>query len=146
MIHYRLRCIGQHHEFEGWFKNAEAFTQQMEAGQLLCPHCGGQDIEKALMAPAIARKREDVPAPAPAAAMPDDVRTALQKIRAVVEAHCDDVGTNFAAEALKRHHADMESAPPTRGIYGVMQPDEREMLEDEGVDFAMMPWIGRADA
>lgn len=159
MILYRLRCTNGH-EFEGWFKNGETFDVQVERSLVCCPECADTGVEKALMTPAIgrggngrpqagtgsgiadtARERSVVPE------LPDNVRAGLQRLRAVVEARCENVGERFAEEAMKRHRAEGtgEHVVPS-GIYGTMTSDERSALEDKGIDFATLPWIDRADA
>src|SRR5271166_7051462 len=72
MIHYQLRC-SRAHGFDGWFKDSATFEKQAKLGLIECPECGGTDIERALMAPAVAR-HESLPVPAvppqPPAAQP----------------------------------------------------------------------------
>jgi len=61
MIHYQLQC-GQAHGFDGWFKDSASFEKQAKRGLIECPACGGTDVVRALMAPALA-KREALPVP-----------------------------------------------------------------------------------
>ena len=152
MIHYQLRCGGGH-GFESWFRSSEAFGTQSRAGLIECPECGSRDVDRALMAPAIARGGKGAPevvaapvavpeaAPATAVAMPDAMRAALQRIRAEVERNCDHVGPGFAAEARAIHRGEA----PARGIYGDATPDQAEALAEEGIDVARIPWLPRAD-
>ena len=72
---------------------------------------------------------------------PDQMRAMLQRMRAEVEKKCDYVGPAFAEEARKIHRG--ESAQ--RGIYGETTPDQAEALSDEGIEFARIPWVPRAD-
>lgn len=159
MIHYDLRC-GSGHEFDGWFKDSDAFATQAKAGYVQCPVCGGTEVSKQLMAPAIPKKgRSRVkeappPAPAPAAAPPDQamvqsaggpvpaqVVALLQRMRAEVERHCDYVGKEFAEEARKIHRGESDS----RGIYGETSEADAEALREEGIEVARIPWVPRAD-
>lgn len=55
MIHYQLRCAGGH-DFDGWFRDSGAFDAQAKAGFVECPTCGGTEVAKRLMAPAIPKK------------------------------------------------------------------------------------------
>ena len=55
MIHYQLRCAGGH-DFDGWFRDSAAFDAQAKAGFVECPTCGGTEVAKRLMAPAIPKK------------------------------------------------------------------------------------------
>jgi len=149
MIHYQL-CCGQGHEFDGWFAGSAAFEAQAEDGLISCPVCAGTDVTRALMAPRLARKGRDIaiipdepkPPVKTAAALPDGVRAALQKLRAEIETHCDYVGENFAAEARKIHEGEAEP----RGIYGESTPEEVEALADDGIEIAQIPWLPRTDA
>ena len=67
MIHYELHCAGGH-DFDGWFRDSAAFDAQAKAGFVECPTCGGTEVSKRLMAPAIpkkgARRRQEVAPPA----------------------------------------------------------------------------------
>ena len=153
MIHYQLRC-GKDHAFDGWFKDSAAFDKQAALGFVECPQCGGTDVVRALMAPAVA-KREAPQAVAPraeilppdhtekaaAGRLPAQVLAMLQRMRAEVEKHCDYVGPDFADEARKIHRGESES----RGIYGETTPEQAERLADEGIEIAAIPWVPRAD-
>jgi hypothetical protein len=165
MIHYALRC-GSGHEFDGWFKDSTSFDTQAERGLLDCPVCADTSVSRALMAPSVrtrsaARPKhseaEAAAAPAPAISvakpqppaeiatilppMPDQVRAALQRMRAAVEKHCDYVGGDFADAARDIANG---VAPP-RPIYGEATPDEEAELRDEGIDFGKIPWVPRAN-
>jgi hypothetical protein len=157
MIHYELQCADDH-RFDGWFRDSAAFESQQSRGLLECPSCGGTSVMRALMAPAVPRKRrgvipaapQQVAVPAPAAAppaavaarLPDEVRAMLQRMRSEVEKHCDYVGDAFADEARKIHLG--ESDP--RGIYGEATPEQAEALQEDGIEVARIPWLPRADA
>ena len=152
MIHYQLRC-GDGHAFDGWFRDSAAFEQQSAAGLTTCPVCGGADVKRALMAPALGKKGRKPPvqvepaAPVPAAppvaggVLPDAMRAMLQKLRSEVEKQCDYVGPEFAAEARRIHAGESDK----RGIYGEATPEEAERLADDGIEVAQIPWVPRAD-
>ncbi|MDR3533223.1 MAG: DUF1178 family protein [Rhodopila sp.] len=156
MIHYQLRCA-KDHGFDGWFKDSASFEKQAKRGLIECPECGGTDVERALMAPALA-KRDAAPmpvaAPAPPAGppaastekvaagrLPAQMLAALQRMRAEVEKNCDYVGSEFADEARKIHRGEVEA----RGIYGETTDEQAESLADEGISVAKIPWVPRAD-
>lgn len=159
MIHYQLRC-SQDHEFDGWFKDSASFDKQALGGLVSCPSCGNVEVARAMMAPAVAmraaeparrRKPSAPPAPSPpaenpgtaavAGPLPDHLRAKLQRLRADIEKNCDNVGDRFAEEALKIHRGEAEA----RGIYGEATQHEAESLADEGVGFARLPWVPRAE-
>jgi hypothetical protein len=158
MIHYQLRC-GQAHGFDGWFSDSAGFEKQAKLGLIECPECGGTDIERALMAPALA-KREMLPVPVeapavppPAAApvaspgkalagrVPAQMLAALQKMRAEIEKNCDYVGPDFADQARAMHRGEIEP----KGIYGETSDEQAESLAEEGIAVAKIPWVPRAD-
>ncbi len=170
MIHYQLRCNAEH-AFDGWFKDSTSFERQAKRGLLECPFCGSAAVERALMAPALRRggggseialpaevpagvpagviEHTPPPAPPPPALpmaieggkMPDQVRAALQRLRAEVEKTCDYVGSAFADEARKIHNGESDR----RGIYGETSQEQAETLAEEGIEVARVPWIPRAD-
>ena len=155
MIHYQLYCSNDHN-FDGWFRDSGAFDLQAKNGLLSCPSCGGADVRRALMAPALGKQREAPeqlpapaasPAPEPAAPtvaggqLPDGVRAMLQRMRSEIEKRCDYVGPGFAEEARKIHNGESD----TRGIYGEATPEEAERLADDGIQIAQIPWVPRAD-
>jgi hypothetical protein len=151
MIHYQLRC-NQAHGFDGWFKDSTTFEKQAKLGLIECPECGDTNIDRALMAPAVATRdepaapRAEVPAPAApdkvaSGRMPAQMLAMLQRMRAEVEKNCDYVGPAFADEARKMHRGQTEH----RAIYGETSPSEAESLADEGIEFSRIPWVPRAD-
>jgi hypothetical protein len=157
MIHYQLRCADDH-GFDGWFKDSAAFEQQAKRGLVTCPECGESRVRRALMAPAIGRRGATVdqtgapappstpmptptPAPEKTVAMPDQLRAALQRIRAEVERTADYVGPSFAEEARRIHRGETEQ----RSIYGESSPEQAEALAEEGIEVARIPWVPRAD-
>ena len=158
MIHYQLQC-GKGHQFDGWFKDSATFDVQAGKGLIECPACGAVEVSRAMMAPAVAKRGAERPHPVPpspeppvpapasprlgdvARPMPDQVRAALQRLRAEVEARCDHVGERFAEEALRIHRGESEA----RAIYGDATQEEAEQLAEEGVSFARIPWVPRAE-
>ncbi|MBV8778464.1 MAG: DUF1178 family protein [Alphaproteobacteria bacterium] len=135
MIRFSLRC-GSGHEFEGWFRNGDAYESQQRAGEIACPECGKADVEKALMAPSIGPSREGRPI------SPAQLRAALIELRRQVETHCDYVGPQFAEEARRIHYG--EIAP--HGIYGEATEHESRELADEGITVGRIPWVAPSDA
>ncbi|MDI4666814.1 DUF1178 family protein, partial [Xanthobacter autotrophicus] len=63
MIRYTLNCAAGH-RFESWFPSSASFDAQQARGLVSCPACGSAEVEKAVMAPSVARTDR---APAPAA-------------------------------------------------------------------------------
>jgi len=131
MILFALRCA-HGHEFEGWFRDGDAFEAQCQAGDIACPECGDNSVDKALMAPRLARSRETKPPLSPA-----QMKAALLALRRQVETHCDYVGERFADEARRIHKGEAEP----HGIYGEATAEESRDLADEGIDFGRIPWV-----
>ena len=57
MIKYQLICENEH-EFEGWFQNSDAFSEQCAASLLSCPVCETVNVRRALMAPNLASSKD----------------------------------------------------------------------------------------
>jgi len=138
MISFNLRC-GKDHVFEAWFKDGKSFDRQARQGKVACPVCGDTKIAKAPMAPNIASgvSRQPVDERTKTAAL----REALTKLRTEIEKNCDYVGENFAEEARKIHYNEAEQ----RNIYGETTDQEAHALQEEGIDFARIPWPSRTD-
>jgi hypothetical protein len=137
MILFALRCA-HGHEFEGWFRDSNGFEAQQGAAEIACPHCGDTSVEKAVMAPRLARSCE---ARVPAAALAE-MRSALTELRRRIETNCDYVGPRFAEEARRIHYGEADP----RGIYGEASHQESRELADEGISFGQIPWIPSTDA
>lgn len=154
MIHYALICDNAH-ESESWFASSSAFEELARRGLVSCPVCGSAKVERAVMAPAVARTDRGAhrsepasPASLPAAApapVPAPVALMTEKevaLRAMVSAlhehvakNAEHVGEHFADEALKIHHGETES----RAIYGEATAEDAKMLHEEGVEFLPLP-------
>ncbi|KKB78378.1 hypothetical protein VW35_12165 [Devosia soli] len=137
MIQYALQCSNGH-RFDAWFKSAAAYEEQQNRGIVTCAVCGEAKIEKAPMAPAVART--DNPRIPLSAAHPDAIkfREMLREYRKKVVTEADYVGERFAEEARKIHFEEAEA----RGIYGEATRDEVMGLIEDGVDFLPLPDVG----
>ena len=151
MIRYNLVC-DRRHEFESWFQNSAAYDKQAKRGLVSCPLCGSAKVEKAIMAPRLARKDKSTPimapveeaAPAPAAApapvamispREKEFRAKLKELRDHLTSNADNVGKKFPEEARKMHYGDIEHRP----IYGEASPEEARSLVEEGVEVSPLP-------
>lgn len=129
MIRYALKCQNDH-GFESWFRSAEAYDTLRAAKGVECPVCGGTEVEKALMAPAV--RTEERPLTAKS-----QLETALAEMRRQVEANSEYVGLNFAAEARAIHDGDA----PERSIYGEAKAEEARRLLEDGIPVAPLPFL-----
>jgi len=152
MIKYALIC-DHAHEFESWFPTSTSFEEQAKRGFVACPVCQSVRVERAVMAPNVARtdrgRRTDTqvaaaepvattPATAPAALMGEKEIAFRQMVVALhehVAQTAEHVGPRFADEALKIHHGESDSRP----IYGQATAEDARMLQEEGVDFMPLP-------
>lgn len=136
MIQYSLHC-SKGHRFDAWFKSAAAFEEQQARGIVSCAICGDATVDKAPMAPSVART--DNERVALSAAHPDAAkfRELMRLYRQKVVSEADYVGDKFAEEARKIHFEETEA----RGIYGEATRDEVAGLIDDGVDFLPLPDI-----
>lgn len=144
MIKYQLHC-DKGHNFEAWFSSSDAFEKQKKRGLVECAHCGSIKVDRAIMAPNVARTDNHsknlpqawVTESAPALMSPEEqeLRQKLAELRAELIKDADDVGENFAEEARKIHFGETE----LRRIYGrATLDDARELIED-GIGVLPLP-------
>ncbi len=131
MIKYSLRCSNAH-EFEGWFRSSGDFDAQKSSDELTCPVCGSGDVEKAIMAPAVATRRSSN---ARLAEIQGAMAEAATRARDYIEKNFEHVGGRFPEEARKIHYGEAEARP----IYGEASLKEAKELRDEGVEVAPAP-------
>ena len=132
MIRYALICEGGH-GFEAWFGSADTYDEQAEAQAILCPACGSAQVNKAPMAPYVAKRRAE--SPPPVSAEQPKSYAMLRKLRAELTANSDYVGPKFPEEARKIH---FEEAPG-RAIHGEATPQEAQELDEDGVPIFPLP-------
>ncbi len=163
MIRYTLNCT-QGHSFDSWFANSQAFDKQNKRGLVSCPVCGSAKVEKAIMAPRLARAdvtgpampdepKPTTPAPSPTASVPmppvapgksavamtspqeRELRQKLKELRDHVTRNASYVGARFPEEARKMHYGEIEH----RSIYGEASAEEAKALHEEGIEFHPLP-------
>jgi len=157
MIVFDLSCGPHGHRFEGWFRSSDDFARQQDAGLLMCPECGTSDVGKAVMAPAVQRKGNQVavsapaetreaPAPSvsdnaqtPVTTLTPEARAALETLAKMQQKVIENsrwVGGNFAEEARAMHYGERDG----EAIHGQATREEVESLVDEGVEIAPLPF------
>lgn len=154
MIVFDLECRGGGHRFEGWFGSSDDYERQQEGGLLTCPMCGSAEVGKAVMAPSVGRKGNQLPEPVRAArsgpgpapvggelvsnagpALPPE---AVALLRAVALAQAEAlkssrwVGKDFAEQAREMHYGERDHEI----IHGQASPEEARELLEEGVAVA----------
>jgi hypothetical protein len=162
MIRYALRC-DKGHGFESWFPSSAAYDSQVKRKLVNCPQCGSIKVQKAIMAPQIARTKgrdrapEPVAAEAQAATTPEatatpgttpepistpllmaqerELRTKLKSLRDHITKTADNVGQDFPNEARKMHYGETKHRP----IYGEASTEDARALIEEGIEVAPLP-------
>ena len=131
MIVFDLKCSNGH-IFEGWFKDRKTFDRQNKKALITCPVCNDTSITKKLSAFSIKSsqppqnyKEQDY----------KELEKTGEKIVDFIEKNFDDVGSDFASEALKMHYGVSE----VRNIRGHSSSEEEKILSKEGVDFVKIP-------
>jgi hypothetical protein len=139
-----LRCANGH-GFEGWFASDEDYMSQNGRSLIECPMCADRLITRMPSAPRLnlsgAREAAvESPAQAPAATPGTDIKPAdmqaawLATVRHLV-ANTEDVGPRFAEEARRIHYGET----PQRGIRGQASSEERQALQEEGIETMSLP-------
>ena len=153
------------HEFEGWFADADAIRQQLQAGLLDCPYCGSTNVEKRLSTPNLSTPKtkarvieqqqgalppatepisapESVAATGPSSALAPSVgeeaaalRIAVRALHQKIRAEFTNVGDKFAKEARKIQEGKSEG----QNIYGTCTPEEHRELREDGIDILPLP-------
>ena len=131
MIAYDLQCANGH-RFEGWFEDSLAYDRQKQQGLIACPTCDDTSISKIPSTFAI----KGTPGTFPLTRDKHQELAALvRQIAHYVGNNFDNVGADFAEEALKMHYGVSEP----RNIRGVSTPKEEETLKAEGITFFKLP-------
>lgn len=116
-----------------WFADSATYTTLAEAGQVACPECGSVEVEKALMAPGIAKSEK--PQAMSNTPAPRDVARMIAAYREKVMAETTDVGRKFPEQVRDMHDGVIEHAP----IRGHATPDEAKSLVEEGIPILPVP-------
>lgn len=154
MILYTLQCA-EGHRFESWFPSSASYESQRARQLVNCPTCGSATVEKAVMAPSVARTDKahagkagasGEPDAAPSAAVPAlammsqpevELRDLMRKLREHVEKTSDYVGGGFADLARKMHHGEVEH----RSIYGEATAEEVKALHEDEIEVFPLPTL-----
>lgn len=137
MIVYDLKCENGH-KFEGWFEDADAFETQQARSMITCPVCNVASVVKIPSTFAIKTASANQKEVKKQQISPERL---MKKIHDFVESNFDDVGCDFAKEALKIHYG----AAEPRNIKGVSTSEEEKTLKEEGIDFIKIPMPPQSD-
>jgi len=153
MIVYDLECRDLRHRFEGWFKSSEDFSNQQGRGLVACPHCGSVEVDKAVQAPRLARKgnqlSEVAPAKRPAAPqVPAAVANAplppqaVEMMQALATMQAEAlktsrfVGESFVEDARAMHYGERDAEV----IHGQATIAQAKELLEEGIGVMPLPF------
>jgi hypothetical protein len=136
MIAYDLQCIDGH-AFEGWFEDHKAYESQKKKGLIACPMCNSASVSR--IPSTFAIKSSQIPKKVSLEA--EQLKQVGKEIVDFVDKNFDDVGCDFAKEALKIHYGVEEP----RNIRGVSTKEEEKMLKKEGIEFMKIPMPERPD-
>ena len=132
MIAYDLQCA-QGHTFEGWFEDRKAYISKQKKGLIACPTCNDNVVE--IMPSTFGIKSSQTPMARPLSTEEADLNKIRQEAIEYVEKNFDDVGCDFAKEALKIHYG----AAEPRNIRGVSTKEEEKTLKEEGIQYFKIP-------
>ena len=132
MIAYDLQCTNGH-TFEGWFEDRQTYLDQEKKGMITCPVCNDRSVE--LVPSTFAIKSRQTSLKKNNSAEEAVLAKIGKEAIAYVEKNFDDVGCEFAKEALKMHYG----ASEPRNIRGVSTKEEEKTLKDEGIQFFKIP-------
>ena len=131
MIVFDLQCTNGH-SFEGWFEDSLAYEDQKEKDLILCPICNDKSVSKipstfAIKSSSGINTRPSLPL--------EEIEKIGSKIADFMDKNFDNVGCDFAKEALKIHYG----ASEPRNIRGSSTPEEEKTLKEEGIEFFKLP-------
>jgi hypothetical protein len=135
VIIYDVKCE-KGHQFEGWFKNRQAFLSQNAQRLVCCPVCNSSNVEIMPSSLTIMGKDSKMPAKKEDHQEITPVQ-ALQMLHQYIDNNFEDVGNKFAEVAIKIHEGDEEQ----RNIRGTTTPQEETSLKEEGISFVKIPML-----
>ena len=137
MIAFDLRC-SKGHKFEGWFRDLESFTEQNSEGMITCPICKDTQITR-VPSPVSIKSSQSADKPREGGEI--DYQKLAHGIMNYIQDTFEDVGSDFAKEALKMHYGVVDR----RNIRGTATGGEEEVLKEEGIKFFKFPFIKKQD-
>ncbi|MCF8062861.1 MAG: DUF1178 family protein [Deltaproteobacteria bacterium] len=136
MIAFDLEC-SEGHTFEGWFNDIASFEEQNAKGLITCPYCEDTRVRRVLSPVAIRSSSR----PAAQGDQTIDYRTLAREVVHYINSNFENVGPNFAKEALKMHYGVKEK----RNIRGAATEEEEKTLKEEGIEFFKIPVVKKEE-
>lgn len=131
MIVFDLEC-SEGHIFEGWFNSIESFEEQKRKRLVSCPYCNDMSIRRVLSPVTMKSSSSSEERRHPNTI---DYSRLAKEIVEYLNNNFEDVGPDFAKEALKMHYSVSEK----RNIRGSATAEEEKTLRDEGIEFFKIP-------
>lgn len=131
MIIYDLQCANEH-RFEGWFKNAIEYENQLASSMIHCPLCGTDQVTKVPTASHLSlgkAPKNKSSAKQTEVIFSQKTNELLYQLHEHVKQNFEDVGDEFATEAKRIYYGEAEE----RNIRGNATKDEVDELNDEGI-------------
>ena len=151
MIKYKLKCISEicsdEKEFEGWFKNIDAYEIQKQQRLINCPICGSDKVEKLLTTPSLKTNKNKMSddkdkqyknsESLSGNINSDNISTLLRTLKKEVQKNSTFVGNEFVSQVRSMKKGKIEEKP----IHGHGTNKEIKELRDEGIEVINIPWI-----
>ena len=137
MIKYILKCENKH-EFESWFSDSGEFDKLDNKNLLECIYCSSKKISKSIMAPMISIEKRKFNLPKVDKIMMEE-KTKLTKLRNYIEKNFEYVGKDFSKKVREIYYDKKNK----KSIYGTTTDQERQDLEEEGIDLMSVPWLDK---
>ena len=136
MIKYNLKCNNEH-EFESWFSDSNEFDNLKKKKLLECIFCSSKKVNKSIMAPMISGTKINNNETQELNENLVNEKDKLLKLRKFVENNFEYIEKNFS-DKVREIYYDKKSK---KAIYGNTTAEEREELEEEGIDLLSVPWV-----
>tara|TARA_B110000285_G_C14994675_1_gene548162 strand:+ start:459 stop:869 length:411 start_codon:yes stop_codon:yes gene_type:complete len=135
MIKYILKCKSKH-EFESWFSSSKEYEKLIKKNLIECIFCKSTKIDKSIMSPSVIRKKNK-------SENKKFIKTRknFKKLKQFIEKNYEFVGDKFSTEVREIYYNNKKN----KNIYGTVSPEEREDLEEEGINLATIPWTRDKD-
>ena len=151
MIKYQLKCrskiCSNVKEFEGWFKNIEAYEIQKQQRLINCPICGSDKVEKLLTTPSLKTNKNKISDDKykqyknsefiSGNVNSDNISTLLRTLKKEVQKKSTFVGNEFVSQVRSMKKGKIKE----KAIHGHGTNKEIKELRDEGIDVINIPWI-----
>jgi hypothetical protein len=118
-------------EYEAWFGSSQDYTDQKDRNLVQCPGCDSLNVTKTIMAPSVTKKSNQ-----------RNYRQLAKGAHRYLEQNYENVGERFADEALAMSTGQKDQ----RRIYGALDDQGAEKLDEAGIEYGWIPPKPRDDA